>query len=323
MRRYCSCKFTIFAASEMVTIVIIIITILLLLAFTIAISKNRLNGGYIIPDSFKRSKSQKLDIVKTETAIRTAERFDLFIKALFLRFFYTIGGHIPNTIKYFGGSIRTIDNMREMSQYVIKRCNIEGFLPDFIISNNKNILIIEADENDSYHQDSGDLRYMMKNIAYDEMICEAYDRTNYNICILRIKYKSGGKLLKARNETVKHLVLLTLFTIFKMQRGEYHHQYILCRMENVTSFKITELLTVRPRDYEALRTFTNVKPFYAAYDLDDRTILPKFIKDRSVDDIEVTDFAAEYKASVDNYAGSEYEKYIKDLKLDGEIAGYF
>lgn len=51
--------------------------------------------------------------------------------------------------------------------------------------------------------------------------------------------------------------------------------------------------------------------------------LPKFIKDRSVDDIEVTDVTTEYKASVDNYAGSEYEKYIKDLKIDGEIAGYF
>lgn len=208
-----------------------------------------------------------------------------------------------------GGKINVMKEPADLKQYVNRRYKIDmsGFNNDLTIKFNDKYLLLEFDEDSSYHQDNANDRYIAKNIAYDQMLCESYEK-NINLCILRIRY-NGNIITKYKEKAVVLFISMIYFTIMRMQSDEFKNQYVLGfiagddggRIRNGYA-RVVEFKTIKPVDYDALLTFTPTIPFYSVLDLDYNTILDTFIDVRNIEDFNIIDLRDEFKdEAFDNY----------------------
>lgn len=184
------------------------------------------------------------------------------------------------------------------------------FIPDFIIKiDDKNILIIEFDEECSFHQKNDNVKYIMKNLIYDQILCDYYSADpEYNVCMLRIAYNSNI-IEHYKNESVRHFVSIIAETCENIKNKTFMNCYILAKVvgdryvekvshsrhSRITYYKV--LSAVKRDD---LKTFEPGNPFYASVDLDnldndDKFFVPGVQHQRKRTDFQVANYIEDLK----------------------------
>ena len=188
-----------------------------------------------------------------------------------------------------------------------------------VIIDEDHILLIEFDEKGSYHQKNDNLNYVMKNLIYDQLLCESLNE-EINVCLLRIKY-SGNILGLCKDDAVRAFISIIYYTILKLKSDEVANEIILA---HVSVFKqkpiILEFLSIRTCEFDTMRSFSPTTPVFAAVDLDTRRLIPSVKNIRSVKDFIVHHFLSDLRdKAFMNYTGSPYETYFNS-KINRTIA---
>lgn len=314
----------------MLSICIFLIVLIMFLALFLHSNRKRLmKGGYILPFSFKRPSQESA--VNTYTHIANGD-IDGFCKSI-AQYFFTDNGVVPEKARY-----REDGNILSINEFIEKVYTGTGehklkpektFMPDFTISNDDKLLIVEFDEKGHYHQSNQNNEYIAKNLIYDEILCSSYKERKRidvpNVCVLRIKYnektinKTRYNLITANKvQATKIIIALILYTWNHMapkydSRLYFHNQYILGSLE-ITSeldIKLKEFISLKPRRYEDMLEFSTDKPCYSGYDLDTR----KSILTDMTFEVVTEDLLPEYNRYFkEGFNGSEYQRFLLSKK---------
>lgn len=210
----------------------IVVLILLVALFMKKLKKKKLSGGYITPYSFiKHGQNMAVNMFnRLENG-----QMDRYCKSIAL-YFFDDNGYSPRVNRYIEGgklaeSIEEINNFIRKRNPSVKMLNSNStFTPDFSLYDGRNLLIIEFDEQGSYHQDIRDEHYIAKNYIYDQILHESYKnfiekKSNINVVILRIKYnerklnEEGQRVTiisHHRDLGVRYILSMILFTWIHM-----------------------------------------------------------------------------------------------------------
>ena len=298
---------------EVVVVIIILLLLIILLNFRIY----KINGGYIIPTSFtKQSPKAKIhdkDSALNEYKILKDGEMDKFCKCI-CYYFFSKYGVSPTRMPYVGGS--SLANIKDMKPYIRLRyipSSIKTFIPDFVISYNMKLLILEFDENNSYHQTDTDKGYVMKNYIYDEILC---NERNHNVCILRIKY-NRSVTDATKPMAMRIIVSLILFTYVHMKKI-FKYCYLLAALDITDkTVRLSEFVAVKAASEDIMKTFTPTTPLFSCFNLDSRELLPAFASIRKNDDIKEENMLPMFKKELfDEYKDSHYERYFNRKIID-------
>lgn len=311
----------------MIEVAIFIIGIIVFLSFLIGLGIRRkvgkFYGGYTIPDdSYERSSGSRT-IQTLEDAIEhyisaTKDQYKNYTEGLAFYFFQDDSFQdtlMPKGYNYFGG-MKLIKNYNDLKWYINQRYDI-GLTRHRIFNNDltviideDHILLIEFDEKGSYHQKNDDLKYVIKNIIYDQLLCESSSE-EINVCILRIKY-SGNILGLCKDDAVRAFISIIYYTILKLQSDEFANEIILAYITVIKKKPIiNEFISIYAKEFDIMRSFTPTTPVYAVLDLDTRELIPSVQNTRTMDDFIITDLLPDLrdKAFI-HYVGSPYETYF-------------
>ena len=289
---------------EVVIAIIVIILLLVVLHFNIT----RIDGGYIIPDSF--TKAADSEIHDKASALKAYEKLkdgemDKFCKCICYYFFYKAGVS-PTRIPYIGGSM--LSSLNDIRPYLKRRFEpklSKIFIPDFAICHDTRLLIVEFDEGNKYHQNNSNQRYVMKNYIYDEILC---NETEYKVTVLRIKYNNA--VTNATKPMAMRLIVSIILFVYEHVRTTFAYKYVLAALDITNKdVALTELVSVETTVDRS--TFTPTNPIFSCFDLDSRKLLPGFEDIRNETDIETVDRIKLFKEKLfDNYEGSKYDAFI-------------
>lgn len=313
-------------------IVILLLICCLLLAFLILITiktntnNEDMRGGYS-DDDFKtgdgRSITSFIQAIKDFETVRDGS-MDKYCKAISFYFFGDMREETKSisskNMLYINGGYSWIENMNDAHEYIHNRMDIQpmkSFSPDFDITIDKeNTLIIEFDEGNGHHQDNDDIEYMLKNLIYDQILCQSYVNEHKNICILRIHYNTT--IIKYQKlQAVETFVKIIEYVKEEVKQLRFKSQYIIANIKaSQTSLNLEYLISIKPSNYELLKTFTPANPFYASIELSkDHPILPKFMPIRSLNDFLIDNLLNDYENKIFvNYKGSIYQSYFESRK---------